>query len=393
MPYKEAYYRKLVEAFIKKVYKRAPGSNKRPCLKPSAVYEQYDSDNRDLEKKHAVDSAAGKLEREGIVSVERLAYSSDILKVYLEIGSFGALEEIAKSLGIVVKDDASNKVDVLVQRYTGLSPEIDDALSGLRKRAAIDPSSVDTEAEELVLKGASFIVRNRKALYMREASCLEYGYSKEMERFEAKLCALLKTDSLERYNVAKPDPLIQLRGRVDIHLANGSILHADALRSGIGLRAGDIDDSCRIVVRDSMFLTVENQVSYLRHRPDDTAMMFLSGFANSAQIRLMKRVRADNPNLKFLHFGDIDAGGLRILEHLRKETGIAIEPYHMGIEELKDASPEISFCLRPLENEDEKNLRLMEGEFPDLAGYMIEHNCKLEQEIVSLKLEDACGKV
>lgn len=387
MTKEEKYYKAIVAEFIKKIYTRKPWSKQRPRLTPRILYTKYHTNYRDLEIKHALDSAAAKLEADGIITVERLPYSSDILGMYLELDAIERIEDIAKDLGVIVRSSVSSRVYDLAERYEGLSRETDEALLELKDRMMKRPSSIDADTEENIFKGAAFLLENDRPLYIREASCLAYGSSKVMERLEPKLCSLLKTDSLEKYSVEKPDPLIQIRGRVDICMGDGSVLKAELFRSGLGFRAGDLDDTCRIIVRDDAFLTVENQVSFLRHCPTDTATMFLSGFANTAQIRLLKRIKRDNPGLIFLHFGDIDAGGLRILEHLRRETGIRIEPYHMGIEELKN--PEYSTCLRPLENGDANNLEFMEGEFPELIRYMLESNCKLEQEIVSLYLEAA----
>ena len=144
-------------------------------------------------------------------------------------------------------------------------------------------------------------------------------------------------------------------------------------------------------MRDSALVTVENKTSYLRHLPEGMSSLFLSGYAAPAQIGVLRRIVTDNPGLKLYHFGDIDAGGLRILKHLRNELGVHIEPYHMGIEELKD--PRYEKCLITLTENDRERLAALEQDFSELTRYMLANNCKLEQEIVSLYLEGVSVEV
>ena len=87
-----------------------------------------------------------------------------------------------------------------------------------------------------------------------------------------------------------------------------------------------------------------------------------------------------------MHFGDIDAGGFYIHENLCKITGIPFRLWRMSVEELKDSR--YAECLLKLSANDRKRLKaLAEHEmYRDLVQYMMEHDVKLEQEIVSLSL-------
>ena len=72
---------------------------------------------------------------------------------------------------------------------------------------------------------------------------------------------------------------------------------------------------------------------------------------------------------------------------LRRSSGIEFEPFCMGISELKKYC---DFC-KPLEQNDitkAKNL-IKSDLFADAARYMLENNCKLEQEIINIKISGA----
>jgi hypothetical protein len=80
-------------------------------------------------------------------------------------------------------------------------------------------------------------------------------------------------------------------------------------------------------------MTVENATSFhemLTVRPPDVLVIYTGGFASPTLIRLLRAVRAARPDLPLLHWGDLDAGGLRILAHLREHAG-TVAPLAMNV--------------------------------------------------------------
>ena len=70
-----------------------------------------------------------------------------------------------------------------------------------------------------------------------------------------------------------------------------------------------------------------------------------------------------------------------IAEHLQRGTGLAFQTVHMGVEDLI----RYSRFTKPLEANDLKkaNTLIHAGKYVDVLEYMLEHNVKLEQEIIS----------
>ena len=98
---------------------------------------------------------------------------------------------------------------------------------------------------------------------------------------------------------------------------------------------------------------------------------------------LLKKIAADNPALQWLHFGDIDPDGFYILEDLKSATGIGFSVWKMTTEELEKYRE----SCKKLEKQDIVKARslIAKGKYADALTYMLEQNCKLEQEIISLK--------
>lgn len=77
---------------------------------------------------------------------------------------------------------------------------------------------------------------------------------------------------------------------------------------------------------------------------------------------LLKMIYETIPDVQYLHFGDMDAGGFSILLDLRKKTGIPFQSYHMDLKTLKQYAP----YGNRLTDSDRKHLEVIgkEEEFP-----------------------------
>ena len=115
----------------------------------------------------------------------------------------------------------------------------------------------------------------------------------------------------------------------------------------------------------------------------------LGGFHNRTKRCFLKFLYQANHEKEYRHFGDIDAGGFYIFEHLKKKTGIPFETLHMNTGILKKYAAD---CKKLTENDRRRIARLLEcvatkqslesiGEdYSETLRYMLEHDCKLEQE-------------
>lgn len=141
-----------------------------------------------------------------------------------------------------------------------------------------------------------------------------------------------------------------------------------------------------IKILASNFITIENRTSYLRYKNDNTVTFYLGGYANRDQRDFLKHVYKDNLDKNYLHFGDIDAGGLWIHNHLCKITGINFGLFCMSEKELAD--PVYKKCLRKLSENDITRMQELKDipDYKDVVDYMLKNKVKLEQEIVSLRL-------
>ena len=142
----------------------------------------------------------------------------------------------------------------------------------------------------------------------------------------------------------------------------------------------------RIEIHGSKIMTIENLTSFKRMREKDYFYLFLSGYHNTAKQRLLIRIAEQNRGIRWFHFGDFDPDGFLIIEHLKKKTGIAFQPIHMGLSELEKYRK----YGRPMEKNDRTKAETLieKGLYVEEMKFMLEQNCKIEQEIVSWMLEN-----
>jgi hypothetical protein len=135
-------------------------------------------------------------------------------------------------------------------------------------------------------------------------------------------------------------------------------------------------------------ITVENATSFSElaaRRTADLLVIYTGGFASPTVIRLLRAVRELNPALPLFHWGDLDAGGLRILAHLRSQLG-DIVPLAMDTATFHAHRGQ----AQPLTTSDRAALTKLEThpllvDCTQLITTLLETDQKLEQEAVSVE--------
>jgi hypothetical protein len=149
---------------------------------------------------------------------------------------------------------------------------------------------------------------------------------------------------------------------------------------GIGLTSFDVAKIQEIKIETSKIITVENLTSFYNFSDNDYFVIYLGGFHNTLRRNFIKCVFNCNPDKEYYHFGDIDAGGFYILEHLKAKTGIDFKSLNMDIPTLVRYKK----YWRPLSSNDIKRLkRLQDTEHSETIAFMLKNSCKLEQEIIA----------
>ena len=153
------------------------------------------------------------------------------------------------------------------------------------------------------------------------------------------------------------------------------------MRGDLALSSDMLADIDNISVFGSAVVTIENLTTFNSFNCNDSFAIYLGGYHNQCRRTLYHAGLCAESDKLYLHFGDIDAGGFYILRHLRDMTGIRFMPYRMDIATLK---ANLKYTKPLTENDRKRLLALKDSESGETVSYMLENNCKLEQEATDL---------
>lgn len=405
------YEEKMLAALADKYRKskKDQGTNvivRRTKISPSLLYKQYSRNDGDPEEIQAVNQAAACCQKKGFLTFETAGFSNEIESIYLNDSKIDEIECCLEETGRYESKSSKRRyVEGLISTYGGRSPAAERECEKLRQSLEKNRIPQKYLQTEELLKALVFIENNQENLYLREASMLIYGDSKYLEDNTLyPVCRALRDslgrpckedeledEILEEYHITREKQKLCIKGDVVLR-TGGKELDLSAFKDGIEFFAGQLKELEWIHVRVSAFMTVENYTSWLRLSSANRAVFYLGGYVTRDQRDFLKTIYAYNPSLTFLHFGDIDAGGFYIHEHLCRVTGIPFQMYRMFRAELQD--PRFKSCLHPLTKQDSLRLRALETHtaYGEMAEYMLERDVKLEQEIVSYYEDENAGR-
>lgn len=175
--------------------------------------------------------------------------------------------------------------------------------------------------------------------------------------------------------------------------AHGVTADTSAFAPSVALSAAYLRQASVVECTANAVVTVENATSFSELANvlgPATLAVFTGGFASPTVIQLLRRIRALRPDISMCHWGDLDAGGLRILAHLRRSVG-EIAPLAMdhSLFEMYRA------FAQPLTTGDRLGLIQLRGsemltDLTDVVDALLHANQKLEQEAVSAEAAMAC---
>lgn len=246
------------------------------------------------------------------------------------------------------------------------------------------------EAYRDILKAAKAVLENKSEILVREFSVKLFSNSKRFEEIEPQARALLyksgeacgrpygsRETVFEEHDILKTPSFIMAKGMGILHL--GQKIDLSKTGGEIGFSANVLKNMEYADLCGADVITIENLTSFYRYECKNEMAIYLGGFHNSAKRQFIKMLARHNPRAKFRHYGDIDAGGFYILEHLIAKTGINFEPFRMGIEDLQSCRAH----WLPLTENDRRRIKLLlekKPRYSEVLQYMLENSCKLEQE-------------
>lgn len=257
----------------------------------------------------------------------------------------------------------------------------------------------DTKLLEDVLWALINIERLTEETYIRNFSEMVFRDSKRLQNILNPIIRILldygdgvgqKETVLAQYNLINNPGYVYIKGDWQIQ-CQGRCISTEMFRGGIAISSDALDEIERITVSGGIIISVENLTTYHDTKESQGAIIYLGGFMNTVRMNLLKKLYACEPNADYFHKGDLDPYGFLILEDLKDKTGIPFKPLDMDLDTLRHCHRAGHF--RPLDDADRKAISSPSlVEYQPVLQYMVQHNCKIEQECFeAMKLEQLVG--
>ena len=265
---------------------------------------------------------------------------------------------------------------------------INNQLENIKMNKNIEYTNDNNELIDII-NGSIYLINNKSEQYIRDASINIYKDSKKLEKYKNKIQNLLykygdyddKEHIFEECGIVKTPTYIYIKGNAILEF-NNQIIDLNKLESDIGLSTNTILNLKHIISNASNIITIENLTAFYDFKLDNYLVIYLGGFHNSIKRLFLSLLYKNNKDKNYYHFGDIDAGGFYIFEHLCNKTNINFNLYNMDLNTLI----KYQNMTKPLTNNDiiRLNKLLLNGNnihlYKDVINYMLINNCKLEQE-------------
>ena len=409
--WKEQLLSKLLDQYEKSV--TYVGENKVKqvfSVKPSDIFKGYNKDflpPEQLFQEKEFERLIRQMESEGLIHV--VPPNTGILRQICAVPE--RWEDYYACLNRTEKNILKKRLEEVYHRFCQcdlLEAYGKEKLQTLKNSRArkLDEKKVEKEITEAeaIWNLVQFLKENQekqRTTLEREMSEAVLHDSKQWEKiYRKKVCGILEhtgrydeplaeleeererqTALLEEFYIYSNPAYIYLKGDARICLEDGRELRIyHDLPMSIPFET--FQKAKSIQIRDAALMTVENLTSFHRLEREHIFYLVLRGYHTRTKQALLQRIARENPGLSWYHFGDLDPDGLAIAGHLIRKTGLPFQLCAMGVQELQ----RFQTYAKPLEAPDRAKAEAMIKQGSSYAGilrYMLEHNCKLEQEIIS----------
>lgn len=353
------------------------------------LFPGYD-DSSKFELFTEVNAHVSKLESMGLIEVKRLKrgkIDSDVISVVKLVTA--EIERCYSFLNRKPKAETNSEITELLMKYKDKSELLDlfcsEQLIRLSQNKKVQHYD-NVDQYEQILKVLAVVECVEEETFVRNFSIRVLGDSKAFERIKSAIVSILceyrdyqnRETVLEGLNIVKNPGYVYVKGKGIISVA-GQVIDLTRIDGAIGLSSSMLDDIERIEVVATKVITIENLTTFHSYVDEEAFIIYLGGYHNSIRRKMICKLYADNPTADYFHYGDIDAGGFYILLDLKRKTGIEFEPLNMDVSTLVKYD---RYTKRLTDGDRVRLQGLNGGEFHEVITYMLEHNCKLEQEAI-----------
>lgn len=384
----ETILNKLVDKYERSILSKQGTDRKLTIeIKTDKINKNYGRSNY-IKQTDSINQQLEILESLHYVTLNRRGDHIQVIRLRLE-----ALDDIYSHLKRVSIKEARATAIAILELYDTMESQVLIEMIQMFKSVQKYIDIREDDDVRIIMDTVIAIRNNNSEITVRTFSQKIFGDSKRFEKVQARVFSLLRLcdeyisylsdeEILIKYQILKNPSYVHLKGCGKFKV-NNQELDLYALDGALALSADILTNSDVLSTDIHQVLTVENLTSFHNIHVANTMIIYLGGFHNTVRTSLLQKVYSLNPNARYIHFGDLDAGGFEIFENLKNKTQVPFEMVGMDLQILLKYKSH----TQVLSANDRKRLEVIQSkmQLPVIAE-MLRLGIKLEQEIIELEI-------
>lgn len=338
---------------------------------------------------------ADALEKEGLIRTERKNLGADISRIHYSVS---VIPELCRRVGIedprkrqlrwmrTAEEWACEAEGTFLEKYYELlicrlesgqdvrKPNMEDEkfFCCLNRAAVIDVPVWRRQFSSEVLHDSKMF---EKKYQDKVVNVLEkYSYLSEE--------GMTADDILRVHGIKTYSQTLEWKGPLVYRIGDGNPIDSSVNVLGTVINAQTLEQAAPVETGGiRRVLLIENKANYesMDYR-NDTLYIYCHGFFSPKELKFLRTLtEIAGDNTEYLHWGDMDLGGIRIFLYNQRRLFPKLEPYRMEVEDYKTALKGGGGL--PLKKEKrEKLCKLEAGLLENLKKVILENGMEIEQE-------------
>ena len=342
---------------------------------------------------------ADELERAGLIRTERRDMNTDIRRIHYNVSDIPALcrragmedprEKQLRRIG-AAKKWADNAAGTFLESYYRNLLE--------RLKAGQEVKQPDPEDERFFqcLNAAAALEspawrRRFSAAVLHDSKLFERKYQKKVVTVLAQyspLCVegMTEDDVLRVHGIKTYSQTLEWKGPLVYRIGSGNPIDSSVNLFGTVINTQTLEQAVPIAVPGIRhIILVENKANYesMDFR-EDTLYIYCHGFFSPKELKFLGALtEITGGNTEYLHWGDMDLGGIRIFLYNQRKLFPGLKPYRMDASAYETAIAQGAGI--PMKKEKKEKLqRLDAGDLDGLKECILETGMEIEQEALLL---------
>ncbi len=342
---------------------------------------------------------AGELEKAGLIRTERKNLGADIVRIHYPVS---AIPKLCRCAGVEDPRDRQLRWIRTADKWAGeaegtfLEPYYEALLRRLETGQEVKKPDMEDEDYFRCLNRAAVIEtpvwrRQFSSEVLHDSKLFEKKYQDKVVTVLEKYSPLSEEgmtadDILRVHGIKTYSQSLEWKGALVYRIGNGNPIDSSVNIFGTVINAQTLEQAVPAAAPGiRRIMLIENKANYesMDFR-EDTLYIYCHGFFSPKELKFLSALTGiADENTEYLHWGDLDLGGIRIFLYNQRKLFPGLKPYRMDASAYETAIAQGAGI--PVKKEKKEKLqRLDAGDLDGLKECILKTGMEIEQEALLL---------